>query len=340
MKGSIIGFANERTDPISGYFHNGNGYRTYNPVLERFNYPDHWSPFGSGGINTYAYCAGDPVNRVDPSGHKSFLSFLGVGVGVALGVLLTPVSGGSSLALALSVLSVFTAVASTGLAVAQQCLQESNPKAAAALGWAALATGIASGLSTAVLYRVAAGAKSLAGLLKGTSNRPFGGQMMEGVDVPGDATTMVELPKRTSPYVLPEEFRDFQKQYEREAVKIAAKKNLPLTKRYFAGANTIVTLGRHLRSVRSDSGIILPAYSRDLQLIYPLRPDYQLMLHEAYTALNIPPSRFDFRFFQEVLPPYSSEDRIAGEIYAEHMRPPPAYHEHEDDPSEYEITHL
>lgn len=35
----------------------------------RFNSPDSWSPFGEGGLNYYAYCMGDPVNRTDPTGH-------------------------------------------------------------------------------------------------------------------------------------------------------------------------------------------------------------------------------------------------------------------------------
>jgi len=37
-------------------------------LLMRFNSPDKLSPFGEGGLNTYSYCQGDPVNRVDPSG--------------------------------------------------------------------------------------------------------------------------------------------------------------------------------------------------------------------------------------------------------------------------------
>ncbi len=54
---------------MTGYYLLGNGYRAFNPVLMRFNSPDSLSPFGKGGLNAYAYCAGDPVNRVDPTGH-------------------------------------------------------------------------------------------------------------------------------------------------------------------------------------------------------------------------------------------------------------------------------
>jgi hypothetical protein len=35
----------------------------------RFNSPDSLSPFGEGGMNAYAYCSGDPVNREDRTGH-------------------------------------------------------------------------------------------------------------------------------------------------------------------------------------------------------------------------------------------------------------------------------
>lgn len=57
-----------------GYFL-GNGHRTYNPGSMRFNSADSLSPFAEGGINAYAYCGNDPVNRSDPGG-KSFIKKL------------------------------------------------------------------------------------------------------------------------------------------------------------------------------------------------------------------------------------------------------------------------
>ena len=69
---SLLGFNGERPDPVTGHYHLGNGYRQFNPVLMRFNSPDSWSPFGKGGLNAYVYCAGDPVNRADPTGHNFF----------------------------------------------------------------------------------------------------------------------------------------------------------------------------------------------------------------------------------------------------------------------------
>ncbi|GAB7527734.1 hypothetical protein PS3A_01390 [Pseudomonas sp. 3A(2025)] len=75
---ALPGFNGERRDPLTGHYLLGNGYRAYNPVLMRFNQPDSLSPFGRGGLNAYAYCEGDPVNRRDPSGHIS--GPLGVGM--------------------------------------------------------------------------------------------------------------------------------------------------------------------------------------------------------------------------------------------------------------------
>src|SRR5207253_4738400 len=66
---SLLGFNGERPDPVTGHYVLGNGYRAFNPVLMRFNSPDSLSPFEEGGLNAYAYCVGDPINRVDPTGH-------------------------------------------------------------------------------------------------------------------------------------------------------------------------------------------------------------------------------------------------------------------------------
>jgi RHS repeat-associated protein len=65
----LPGFNGEQPDPVTGHYLLGNGYRAFNPVLMRFNSPDSLSPFGEGGLNGYGYCVGDPVNRVDSTGH-------------------------------------------------------------------------------------------------------------------------------------------------------------------------------------------------------------------------------------------------------------------------------
>lgn len=82
---SLLGFAGERCDPVTGHYLLGNGYRAFNPVLMRFNSPDSLSPFDRGGLNAYAYCQGDPLSFRDPTGHirvvPPSLLFRGVKVG-------------------------------------------------------------------------------------------------------------------------------------------------------------------------------------------------------------------------------------------------------------------
>ncbi|RHZ70735.1 hypothetical protein CDV55_107687 [Aspergillus turcosus] len=108
-----IGFNGQWRDPVTGWYHLGNGYRVYNPVTMRFLTPDSWSPFTSGEINPYAYCSGDPVNRIDPSGHFGFFKNLfkkfswknlittvaGLAVSIGVGIL----TGGASLAIQIGV---------------------------------------------------------------------------------------------------------------------------------------------------------------------------------------------------------------------------------------------
>lgn len=69
LRQSVLGFNGERPDPATGAYLLGNGYRAFNTVLMRFNSPDSMSPFGKGGLNSYCYCFGDPINWGDATGH-------------------------------------------------------------------------------------------------------------------------------------------------------------------------------------------------------------------------------------------------------------------------------
>ncbi|HED3891821.1 TPA: RHS repeat-associated core domain-containing protein [Morganella morganii] len=170
----LPGFNGERCDPVSGSYHLGNGYRAYNPVLMRFNCPDSLSPFGEGGINPYAYCAGDPVNFTDPSGHMSTGAGVGLGLGIAglfaavftAGAALIPtaiamaatttIATGASISTlgvvsaavgSVSVISLVIgglAVVADVTAIASGATEKSNPQASSVLGWTSLALGIAS----------------------------------------------------------------------------------------------------------------------------------------------------------------------------------------------------
>ena len=152
---ALPGFNGERTDPVSGAYHLGNGYRAYNPVLRRFNCPDNMSPFGAGGVNPYAYCAGDPVNHTDPSGHFSWTGILGIVTG-AIGLASAVFTAGASVAAAGGVMAAISSasaatlvsgglgVAATATGIASTAAAKSNPEASSILGWVSFATGLAS----------------------------------------------------------------------------------------------------------------------------------------------------------------------------------------------------
>jgi RHS repeat-associated protein len=172
MAYSLSGFNGQRPDPVSGHSHLGNGYRAYTPVLGRFTAPDSMSPFGAGGINPYAYCAGDPVNRADPSGHFSLGQGLGMALGLVGGFVLGVLTEGMALPVVASLLANMAGDAAIG------ALSELTTEAVdgqqingGKVGMAAL---VNAGFSLAGfgLGRLSK--------LKGTSNRPFGGLMMEG----------------------------------------------------------------------------------------------------------------------------------------------------------------
>ncbi|POQ04291.1 MULTISPECIES: RHS repeat-associated core domain-containing protein [Pseudomonas syringae group] len=109
QSGSLPVFNGELLDSITGHYLLGNGDRAYNPVLMRFNSPDSLSPFGKGGLNAYAYCGGDPVNRTDPDG-REFTDVLLTSIYIGAGVL----TEGIALLLARSsVKAVFKRIANT-----------------------------------------------------------------------------------------------------------------------------------------------------------------------------------------------------------------------------------
>lgn len=71
-------FVNAHRDQTSGCYLLGNGHRAYSPSMMRFCSPDRLSPFEAGGLNSYGYCLGDPINRLDPTGRvPQWLSSLG-----------------------------------------------------------------------------------------------------------------------------------------------------------------------------------------------------------------------------------------------------------------------
>ncbi|WP_254230290.1 RHS repeat-associated core domain-containing protein [Vibrio coralliilyticus] len=88
-------YCGERKDPVAGLYHLGNGYRAYSPSIMRFHSADSMSPFGRGGINKYAYCLGDPINKRDPSGHFAIMSILiGAIIGAVVGAGVSAIAEG------------------------------------------------------------------------------------------------------------------------------------------------------------------------------------------------------------------------------------------------------
>ncbi|MFF7063041.1 RHS repeat-associated core domain-containing protein [Pseudomonas sp. NPDC008258] len=65
-----VGFNGDPCDPLTGNYGLGQGYRWYSPALRRFQAADDISPFGLGGVNSYAFTHNDPVNKNDPDGHQ------------------------------------------------------------------------------------------------------------------------------------------------------------------------------------------------------------------------------------------------------------------------------
>lgn len=149
------------------------GGRLHCPALRRFASPDAVSPFDEGGFNRYAYCAGDPVNRVDPMG-TAWWDWMLAGVGLVLAVAGAVASGGAlvgavgaaggSIVAAMSTSSGVMAAAAAGLDVlsvavdvgATVALATRNDAMGGVLGWVGIGTAVAS-FGVAALSRQAAG---------------------------------------------------------------------------------------------------------------------------------------------------------------------------------------
>ncbi|MHC8305644.1 RHS repeat-associated core domain-containing protein [Pseudomonas sp. PB3P13] len=116
----LLGFNGEVRDQTSGWYLLGQGYRAYNPTLMRFHSPDSLSPFGAGGINPYCYCAGDPINFTDPTGHanrgvnlKGLAGAImsAIGIGLTIAAVAVPLIGGVAVsAIFLARAAVFTTI--------------------------------------------------------------------------------------------------------------------------------------------------------------------------------------------------------------------------------------
>jgi RHS repeat-associated protein len=176
MEYSLAGFNGQRPDPVSGHSHLGNGYRAYNPVLGCFTAPDSWSPFGIGGINPYAYCAGDPVNRADPSGHMSLSQGIGMALGIVAGIGFSMLTEGLALGPITSLLANMAgdALIGAGSELAANGIDGQRVNGSQ--------VGIAAG-EGALMGLLFNGAGVIGSKLRGTSNRPFGGLMSPAMQI-------------------------------------------------------------------------------------------------------------------------------------------------------------
>jgi RHS repeat-associated protein len=167
---SLTGFNGEQLDPRTGLYLLGNGYRAYSPTLMRFLSPDSMSPFGAGGLNPYVYCLGDPVNRVDPTGHVSWQSAMGIGLSAfSIAASILTFGAATPLAIASLTLAVASGVAGIASAIAQEVAPQSE--LGDMLGYVSLGLGLAS--FSAGLGATAQGAGKVANAFKpGLSGDP------------------------------------------------------------------------------------------------------------------------------------------------------------------------
>lgn len=132
---AMIGMHGQLIDVIDNnvqLYHLGNGARSYSPTMQRFLRPDPYSPFSAGGVNGYAFCNGDPINRTDPSGYLSLGPGLDIFAGmlstvVALVLVATTAGMASPLLMALSYVAAGLSVVSAALQAASGTMAGTHP---------------------------------------------------------------------------------------------------------------------------------------------------------------------------------------------------------------------
>ncbi|KAL4931745.1 uncharacterized protein BDV17DRAFT_301425 [Aspergillus undulatus] len=173
--GPDIAFNGQWRDPVTGWYHLGNGYRVYNPTLQRYHSPDPWSPFTSGEANPYLYCLSDPINRLDPSGHFSLFgidinwkTFFGAVIGIAASIIVGVLTAGASLAVEIAVGSVVGGVTSAVSGVIGDLADGKTPT------WKSVGIDFAVGLGGGILGPVAGRAWNAASAAIGDVLPSFG----------------------------------------------------------------------------------------------------------------------------------------------------------------------
>lgn len=149
-------------------------YRAYSPALKLFCSPDSLSPFGAGGLNPYAYCLGDPVNHVDPTGHLPDWAFVlsGLAATVVTAVISAPllavagvgVGTAKVVGAALFKVAALATATSLGTEIAKHVVDEQGAKDI--LGWVSFGSGIAGGMAAGLglsMHLIKRGAIGIAG---------------------------------------------------------------------------------------------------------------------------------------------------------------------------------
>lgn len=167
---SLLAFNGEVLEQDSGWYLLGRGYRAYNPGLMRFQSPDSLSPFGSGGLNPYTYCLGNPIALRDPTGHAStgwgrlprhddywnsiakpkagFEAWMNIAIGAvftAVGVATFITSMGTAAPVSLALIGLGTLTQGASVAASTHAVitgNEESAKTASILGYVALAAAV------------------------------------------------------------------------------------------------------------------------------------------------------------------------------------------------------